>query len=200
MFNIDFDNLIQFLMPTNWRKPKFFSWLKLILSHLNRLYSEFLAFRTQKLYDINFTGQVMYLEKLLNDTFSVTGIYIASIEYHPKIYLHNKGEDFAPVYMGNLWQSSYIHNEGDWVIYNNYWYEYTGAGNGTNPASDPNATQRDKIETFIGNNDEDVYNYDFVVRVPFAVYSNFSDDDILKLKKTIEYYKLAEMRYNINTY
>ena len=200
MFNINFDNLIQLLSPSSWRKLKFVSWLKLILSHLRKIYNEFVTFRAQKLYDINFTGQIMYLEKKLNDTFEVSGIYIANIKHFPKLYLQNKGEDFLPVYMGNTWKSGYVHSQGDWVVYNNFWYEYNGQGNGGLPSTDANAIRREEIQTFIGNAVEDIYQNDFVVYVPIDVYNGFSEDDILKLKKTIEYYKLAEMRYNIKTY
>ncbi len=200
MFNIDFTYLIQSLIPVILRKPKEIAWVSLILSYVKKLYNEFVAFKNEKLYDINFTGQTMYLEKKLNDTFSVTGIFISDGKYYLPLYLFNDGEDFLPVYTGNNFISERLYNVGEWVVYIGYWYEYTGNGNGLNPELDPNARIDEKIAIFQGNDTEDGYELDFYVNVPEAVFDAFSEDEILKLKKIIDYYKLVEMRYEIKTY
>jgi hypothetical protein len=200
MFNIDFRALIQLLLPVGWRKPKHIVWLSLILSAIKGIYNEFLAFRTSKLYDINFTGQVIYIEKKLNDLFATTGIYIADVTFYPKLYLNNKIEDFLPIYFGNKWNTGEVCISGDWIIYNNFWFNYIGTGNGDIPSGDPVAIIGHEIETYINDKYDASNTSDFTVNVPIAVYNNFTEDDILKLKKIIEYYKLAEMRYTIKTY
>lgn len=200
MFNIDFDNLITFLLPGSWRKPKFIAWLKLIISQIKAIYDEFYAFRIQMLYIINFTGQIIYLEKKLNDTFDCEGIYIENLQYSKKIFLFNKGENFLPVYTGNLFVEGIYYSSGNWVIYENNWYSYFGLGNGGTPNLDPNASYRGEIETMIGSADSDFYFFDFTVFVPLDVYNSMNSDERNKLKKIIEYYKLVEMRYIIQTY
>lgn len=101
MFNIDFIYLIQLLLPVYLRKPKQIAWLRLILSFIERIYNEFIQFKAVKLYDINFTGQLMYLEKKLQDTFNCSGIYISDGIVLFPFYLSNKAVGNLPVYFAN---------------------------------------------------------------------------------------------------
>lgn len=175
------------------------AWLQLILSHIKKNYINFLNYRKQKLYDINFTGQTHYLEKKLNETFSCQGIYIDDIVYIPRLYLHNKRENFLPVFFGNKWQADVNYKNGDEIVYENYWYKYIGDSNNVTPDLDTNAEKGERIPMILGIN-ELYYSNDFIVYVPEAVYNKFSDTDIVKLKEVVNYYKLAEMRYMIKTY
>ncbi|OQY01375.1 MAG: hypothetical protein B6I20_07785 [Bacteroidetes bacterium 4572_117] len=200
MFDIDFTALIRMLLPVKLRQPRQISWLGLVLSHLNKVYIEFKNLKSAKLYDINFTGQTIYLNKKLGDMFNCPGIYVESGGYYSPLYLHNKGEDFLSVYLGNVWQSGLSYVSGDFVIYDNYWYGYTGAGNGSNPSADPNAAMGDQIDTFVENSGAAGSGFDFTVNIPETCFVNLSEHDILSLKKTIGYYKLAEMRYEIKTF
>ncbi len=175
------------------------AWLRLILSHVQKIYNEFLLFRKRKLHDINFTGQTHYLEKKLNETMQCEGIYIDDIVYIPRLYLFNKRENFLPVFFGNNWSPDVNYKKGDEIVYENYWYKYLEDGGNTTPDLDPNTEKGERIPMILGIN-ESYYSNDFIVYVPEAVYNNFSDTDILKLKETVNYYKLAEMRYMIKTY
>ncbi len=199
MFNINFYNLINFLIPTALRRSKMIAWLQLILSYIYKIYNEFLDFRAKKLYDINFTGQTHYLEKKLNEVMQCEGIYIDDIFYVPRVYLFNKRENFLPVYFGNVWKAGVNYKQGDAIVYENYWYEYSGAGSGVTPDKDINAKKGERIPMLLGIS-ELYYANDFIVYVPEDVFNGFSETDILRLKETVNYYKLAEMRFFIDTY
>lgn len=69
MFNINFDILIKLLLPVSLRQPTTESFLKAVLKPLKQLYNIFLSYRTKQLLALSYTGQTMYLKKLLNDNF-----------------------------------------------------------------------------------------------------------------------------------
>lgn len=101
MFNINFNYIIHIVLPVYLRFEKQISWLKVITSYINKIYLEFSEFRSLNLYDINFTGQVMYLEKKLQDEFYCSGLYISDGTTNLPFYLYNKSEGELPVYFYN---------------------------------------------------------------------------------------------------
>lgn len=116
MYNIDFSKLISDLLPAFLRKNRMIAWLEVLLTPLQTLYNAFLSYRSSTAYSINFTGQVLSLEYLLNDTFFGNGtyklIYITDGERREPVYVfqqlenipayfHNVGEVYDPVYLYN---------------------------------------------------------------------------------------------------
>ena len=77
MFNVLFSYLTKILVPTRLRQLRMLSWMNLVVSYIKTIYDEYVVFRTEKLYLINFTGQTMYLQKYLQDEFEEGGIYIS---------------------------------------------------------------------------------------------------------------------------
>ena len=69
MFNINFDILLKLLLPVSLRQPITEAWLKALLKPLKQLYNTFSTYRTKQLLALSYTGQTMYLKKLLNDNF-----------------------------------------------------------------------------------------------------------------------------------
>lgn len=71
MFNYSWNstNLINWLLPTFLRKPKMVAWLKSLLSPLDEKHQEFLTYVDSKRYELDFTGQVISLERLLNNKY-----------------------------------------------------------------------------------------------------------------------------------
>lgn len=80
LFRLDYQRLVNMLLPFNLRnydmrlplkdrKHTLLSWLHALLAPVKRLYMEFLAYRNRVNYQMGHTGQVVYLEKVLNDRF-----------------------------------------------------------------------------------------------------------------------------------
>ncbi|MCF6184352.1 MAG: hypothetical protein L3J56_06945, partial [Bacteroidales bacterium] len=154
MFNVIFEYLRTILTPTRLRQTKLLAWLSLIISYLKKIYEKYISFRTHKLYDINFTGQLMYLQKKLRDAFSCQGIVIEDGTLILPLYLSNQNENNLPVYIGNYFVPGHNYNTGESVIYEGYWYEYTSNGNGSSPDIDSSAEQRDAYEFYLSNQTE----------------------------------------------
>ncbi len=117
MFNINFNYVIQIILPVYLRLEKQIAWLKVITFYLRKIYEEFVVFRTLKLYNINFTGQVMYLEKKLQDTFNCPLLSISDGVVVLPFYLFNKSERKLPVYFYNKSENKppiYLFNESEY--------------------------------------------------------------------------------------
>lgn len=71
MYNVDFNKLIDLLLPTRKRKPKRRVWLRSLISPINYLKGLFDTFRADIDYKIKITGQVVYLQRALNDAFDI---------------------------------------------------------------------------------------------------------------------------------
>lgn len=110
MFSIDYNILIQLVLPFSLRKARIIAILKSFINPVELIYNEFITYRLASLKRLNYSGQVIYLEKLLNDYFNTSGIYIedtADIEYTylstknegDVLYLSTKAENNAPVYL-----------------------------------------------------------------------------------------------------
>jgi len=125
MFNINFKYLINLLIPPVLRTEKQIAWLEVITYYLKIIYENFILFRINKLYDINFTGQTMYLEKKLQDIFKIPDLYISDGFFVEDTYLSNIHEGNLPVYISNISENeetiifyniSEINNEFDFVV------------------------------------------------------------------------------------
>jgi hypothetical protein len=80
LFRIDYQRLVNMLLPFTLRKHDLhlplperrhalLSWLHVLLAPVKRVYMEFLIYRHRVNYQMDHTGQVVYLEKVLNDRF-----------------------------------------------------------------------------------------------------------------------------------
>ncbi len=200
MFNVLFSYLIRILEPTRLRKPRITAYLKVLISDIEKTYDKYISYRTLKLYDVNFTGQVMYLQKKLRDTFGCQGIIIEDGTLTLPFYLSNKEELNLPVYAGNYFKDGHSYVTGEWVVYLGYWYEYISNAHDAPPDIDSSAQQRGKYEFYISNKSEISSQNDFIIKVPSACYNIMTDNDFLKMREIIEYYKLAQKIYTIISY
>lgn len=197
MFDIDFRYIVTILLPTRLRLPKTIAWLRVIVSYLKVIYTEFKIYRSKKLYEINFTGQVIYLEKKLQDTFNCPDIYISDGLLTLPLFLTNKEEGRSPVYFGNLFILGVIYQINEEIVYENKWYSYTATGNGTVPTSDPSAVAGDNIETFAYNVEEGSTNSNFIVNIPSDCYTSLTTDDFNKIHSIVQFVILADKTYNL---
>lgn len=78
-YEIDFPYLIEDLLHPLLRKPIMQAWLEALFVPLENLHSEFLDFVEAKRYEMDFTGQVISIERLLNNEFDngLRRIYIS---------------------------------------------------------------------------------------------------------------------------
>lgn len=119
MFNFSINTLMLQLMPRFQRGAKMLAWLQALLHPVTLLYSEFLAFRDESLYDAKITGQVEWLEYMLNQKFLGNGdsrvIYIDDNEkLEGEIYVFNKSELETETYIYNTSETT----EDDTFVFN----------------------------------------------------------------------------------
>lgn len=115
-------------LPVGWSKPRILAFLKAILKPVQLLEDNFVALVSKSRREANFTGQVIYLEHLLNDKFDPTQrrIYIDDgqenilppfvfnkIEDRPN-YLYNKSENKPKFY---LYNKSEFFTSADFVVF-----------------------------------------------------------------------------------
>ncbi|MCX6232120.1 MAG: hypothetical protein NTZ33_11305 [Bacteroidetes bacterium] len=113
MFNIDFNILINLFLPYALRQLVLTAWIKCLIAPIKSIYNDFKTYRDLCNVKLQFTGQVIYLEKMLNDYYSETIIYIedaANIDYEfvynkseglPAEFVYNKSESMPSVFVKN---------------------------------------------------------------------------------------------------
>lgn len=118
MFNINFTYLIMNLIPPILRRTKQVAWLQVITSYLLIIYNAYIVYRNQTVQYQNFTGQVIYLEKRLNDYFDTFGIFISDGEILEQNYIYNFVEDALPDTLFN-----FSENKPDYFLFNGKEYD-----------------------------------------------------------------------------
>lgn len=95
IYNVDFDKLVTMLLPTFKRKSKIIKFLKSLTKPIIELQQIFTRFRLDTLYKINHNGQVVYLQKVLNDRFDKTArrIYITDGLFNDPTYVFPYQDD-----------------------------------------------------------------------------------------------------------
>lgn len=112
MFNIDYNKLILWLVPTFLRKSKMIALLRVYCAPVSVLYSAFLANRQNNLYKLNHNGQVFSMEKMLNDLFdnALRRVYVTDGFTKDPTYIYTEAEN-KPKHLGAL----ILYNEGDYA-------------------------------------------------------------------------------------
>lgn len=131
-YNIDLVKFVLHLLPPILRRRKLWAITVVTLLPLTYVYSLFRDYRLQALARLNINGQVIYIEKVLNDRFFLKNreIYITDIsdrqmmlnlrrEGVALVYLNQRLESFDTVYItkrgeGNA-EGNYIVNAPDFL-------------------------------------------------------------------------------------
>ena len=165
---INFSVLVQLLLPTFLRKPQQTAFLNAMVKPLDSLYVD-------TLYKMQHDSRVIYLEKVLNEHYTIAGysdqnheatkrIFIEDEYFEPENYAYQDQEQYASIEYNEvvLWarKNAIIPNDGDDIFLT-----------------------------------DDVDHFDFVVKIPVSL-----NIDQVKLKILIDYYKLAGKLYRIETY
>jgi hypothetical protein len=74
---LKWEKLLLWLIPPILRKQTHFNWLYVLLTPIHTIYEE-------TLYKMQHTGQVIYLEKILNETFNITKYYDPNLSTEQK--------------------------------------------------------------------------------------------------------------------
>ena len=103
MYSIDLENIAHKLIPLGLRKLKFANFIKAVVKPMSSVRADFKKLISRTNYDLSFTGQVIYLEHLLNNEFDNVNreIYIvdgANIAYN---YVYNKAEQKPALHIYN---------------------------------------------------------------------------------------------------
>jgi len=116
IYNIIYSKLKIWLTPIFLRNPILVAWLGIIISPVVYVYQDLLLFRTQKLYELAITPQVVYLQKLLNDRYDYVERRITivdAIDQEP-IYFFKRTE-LKPVTIYNMGENEpvYVYTRGE---------------------------------------------------------------------------------------
>ncbi|MVT09874.1 hypothetical protein [Chitinophaga tropicalis] len=100
IFDIDYPKLVRLLIPPRMRKLRHVAWLQALTNPVNYLYQQFKRNRDANLYRLNITPQVVYMEKLLNDRYDISGrrIRIKDAITYTAEYLYQDAEN-KPLYI-----------------------------------------------------------------------------------------------------
>lgn len=109
MISIDLFYLAYITLPPILRIEPWLSFLTVFMSQLNTVQMGFNDYFESVKYELQFNGQVIYLEHLLNDRFDpeLRRIYINSEEQLQKVFIHNILESIP------LEEENYIYNQTD---------------------------------------------------------------------------------------
>lgn len=118
---IDIYAYIKQAIPFHLQKEPLQSWIKALLAPLQELNATFDVTAKSAKYEVSFTGQVIYLEHLLNDAYdrNQRRIYIEDgTDLILPPFLYNKIED-EPLYLYNKVESNpnplYVYNKAEYA-------------------------------------------------------------------------------------
>jgi hypothetical protein len=100
IFTVDWSVFFKSNVPTFLRHHLVYHFLLCFIEEIKRLYDIFLSRRTQWLYEIQHTSQVIHIEKVLNDSFDQAQrrIYINNVTFGEYVHLWPP-EDENPYYL-----------------------------------------------------------------------------------------------------
>lgn len=111
MFNIDYDKFCMQLTPEFLRRPVLTAFIKTMVYPINKVKQDFVAYRTERRYDLDHNGQVFSMENVLNDRFDPTErrIYITDGLTKDRIYVYTRLEN-KPMFL-----PKFVHTRGDYA-------------------------------------------------------------------------------------
>lgn len=169
---IEWEKSLLWLIPPLLRKKVHYDWLHTLLSPLKRIYQE-------TLYKMQHTGQVIYLEKVLNETFN------QSRSYNPNYSTIEKKQNHL-IYIGE-------------TIKPRVQYIYLNSENKIAPKvylnSEIQTNEEFKPLYLIHHNDHKIKYADFRIFIPKSIHYIKS-----KFYDVVDFYKLAGKTYKLIDY
>lgn len=97
IYTLDVKKLALQLLPVKLRQPRLIALLNALISPIENLYARFINYKKSIEYELTITGQVCYLQKLMNDFFDYSNRRIViedvDINEQPALYLKTEGLD-----------------------------------------------------------------------------------------------------------
>lgn len=199
MFNLALNwlKILKENIPLSLHSTSMFDWLKVLISPFNKIHSELMQAYDIFILKIRYTGQVCYMEAILNAKFSPLGggIYIIDGGIASKRFIYNTIELKPPYYTYRVWQSTIAYAVNEFSTDGNKVYKCLVANTNKQPSTNPTEWEFYKDIEFIRQSSEFYLTYNFIVKVPSAlVYNEIS------MRAIIDYYRLAGKKYKIETY
>lgn len=98
IYNTNFSRLSKWLLPTFLRKTIFVAWISVFLTPIKTFAENKKKYRNNVRYKLAHNGQVIYLEKVLNEYYDIAGYSPYDHQNTKKIYI-GKGERIFPLYI-----------------------------------------------------------------------------------------------------
>lgn len=123
-YDFDIIKYAQYVLRPSLRKRKIFAIISVFLLPLIFIYTLFKSYRKQAIDKLNINGQVIYIEKVLNDRFFLKNreIYITDIA-GKESYLYHRSEEQIPSYLHKRSEGAeikYIQQRGEGNYSGNY--------------------------------------------------------------------------------
>lgn len=197
MYNVNWDTLMQTLLPAWWRKSKFVAWMRVAYAPVVKLYAKFMQFREETIYDITLTGQTMSMEQALNDRFDSIGrgIYIENLNDLTQTYLYNKVEGQPQRFLYNKYNAVRAYTTGQFAVYKDRVWRAVAPSTGQVPSMASIYWASHGPRFIVLNHIEALQPFDFIVWVPIAIIF-----DMNEMRALVDTYRLAGKRYQILTY
>lgn len=199
MFNyeINWNKIIQENLPIFLQTIFRIKWILALIKPFKMIYSEFNSVMLEYIYKVRFTGQICYLETILNERFDPTGngIYITNGNSNQQRYLYYRSESKPPDYIYFRHSLSQAYLTDDYAIDGAFVYKALSNNTGKKPSLYPAYWQYYKEVEFIYYRSEFSIQYDFIVNVPITILF-----DNKAMRALIDFYRLAGKRYKIITY
>ena len=123
-YDFDIIKYAQYVLRPSLRKRKIFAIISVFLLPLIFIYTLYKSYRKQAIDKLNINGQVIYIEKVLNDRFFLKNreIYITDIA-GKEFYLYHRREEQIPSYLHKRSEGAeikYIQQRGEGNYSGNY--------------------------------------------------------------------------------
>ena len=197
MFNIDWDKIITDNLDNFARQPNRVSRLKVAVYEVKNVHIKFLAFRDAVFKKVYHNGQVIYLEKVLNDTFDNISrdIYIDSDLVPSLYYLFKKSEILPPIYLYKKYSSTVTYIVGDYCEFKGDIFVSTYTVLNQSPQTHPGYWTLLGPVKWLRKKIDFLSSINFIVYVPTALTFDNS-----QMKFLINSYKQAGKNYLIKLY
>lgn len=167
MYYWDINQWAENEVPVEVRKPAMVKWMQALLKPLKDLHAVYESYRIGTLKRMRYNGQTIVLENLINDLYDPV---------QRRFEIDTIYDELAPVYIYAKSENSAINNQ---QIYLHTTQAYI------------NDTQQLLKKVYLNRHEELGRLYDFVVKTPDSFTSPTA---IIKLKATVNYYRLAGKR------
>ncbi len=116
IYNINWDKLLSWLLPSILFKAKLFVWVKALVSPITLLHNKLLAFRNAKLYDLTIDSRIGSIVSYLNKRYDSTNnsIYITNGQRGTEQYIFLETETETDyVFDASSTEQMYVYNNNE---------------------------------------------------------------------------------------